>query len=637
MAFVAWIGWVCRVLLFSLTITTCFAIRSDPIISSVVPESDPLPQQQQEWRSYSNPISSQISSPSSVLRLWPPKEEKLLEEGCIEVYGFFPCSTSLGGNLFLLMVYVYILLKGAEFLSSGSELLLTVLDPGLIGGLLLPILGAVPDSFLILMSGLSASGAEAQSEVLVGMGLLAGSNIMSLTVLWGGSLILGRCDLVDRNGKLVAKDKTLTKGWSLTGTGVTTDQQTRVASWIMIATVLPYLVAQAPKMLGLSKEIGSMFVLVACAICVMGLASYCAYQVAFPWIQQRWIFRAREKVRMSRFLLEFSLLSAANSWGSLLQADGVTPNKEVLSNIFVYFDRNGDNLLSEGELKGLMTSLGIEHDGVIPEEEDVKLWLQEFDISEDRKISKDEFVVGMEKWMDSFVDPSKAPRRSPSIIRRIEAEAAAERDHHTPSGINPETPHMFWRRSSNEALESLTDLLQDQSSEDYEEDVKNLPTKTQLIVRATGYLILGTLMAGVVAEPFIDAIGNFSTVTGISPFFISFVATPMATSSSEAISSFLFAMRKKKRNMSMTYSQIYGAVTMNNTLCLAVFLAIVYARGLVWDFSSEVLVILIATAVIGSLASVRVTFPSWMALIALILYPFSIALVALLDCVQGWE
>lgn len=69
------------------------------------------------------------------------------------------------------------------------------------------------------MSGLGASQEEAQEEVLVGMGLVAGSSVMVLTVLWGACLISGRCDLVQhsRTGLLVAKDKTLTKGFSLTG------------------------------------------------------------------------------------------------------------------------------------------------------------------------------------------------------------------------------------------------------------------------------------------------------------------------------------------------------------------------------------------------------------------------------------
>jgi hypothetical protein len=68
------------------------------------------------------------------------------------------------------------------------------------------------------VSGLGATQAEAQSEVLVGMGLVAGSSVMLLTALWGSCLIVGRCDLVDTShGKLVAKDRTLNKGFSLFG------------------------------------------------------------------------------------------------------------------------------------------------------------------------------------------------------------------------------------------------------------------------------------------------------------------------------------------------------------------------------------------------------------------------------------
>lgn len=69
--------------------------------------------------------------------------------GCEEHYGIMPCSTSLGGNAALLVIYGYCLLNAAQLLSAGSELLLTVMSPGLIGGLVLPILGAFPDALLI--------------------------------------------------------------------------------------------------------------------------------------------------------------------------------------------------------------------------------------------------------------------------------------------------------------------------------------------------------------------------------------------------------------------------------------------------------------------------------------------------------
>lgn len=617
------------ILLSLVVAASCSAVRSDGPIVRLGGKEEANGVYHSKWE-YLRQVTS--TSTSALLAGVGVGGETELES-CEEVYGFFPCSTTFGGNLFLLLVYGFLLLKAASFLSAGSELLLTVLNPGIIGGLLLPILGALPDALLILVSGLSASAEDAQSEVLVGMGLLAGSNIMLLTALWGGCLLLGRCDLLPkRRGGFVAKDKTLTNPWSLKGTGVTTDQQTRVASWIMVVTVLPYLVAQMPVVFGWSANMGSICVLIGCAISVLGLASYCLYQVTFPWIQQRWIYRAKEKVKRSLALHKFSQLSADHSWGSLLEGDGVTPNREVLRKIHVHFDENSDNLLSEAEMKGLILGLGIQNEGKVPDQGEVKEWFAEFDFSNDRKISEQEFVDGMSRWVRSFVENAKTPQKSPKTKGGGGGAADSSND-------NPEAgPHIFWSNHLDRAQSSLSTLMSDQANEDDDDDGEETPpTKGQVIATAVGYLIAGALIAGVVADPLVDAIGNFSTVTGISPFFISFVATPLATNSSEAISSLMFARRKRKTNISMTYSQIYGGVTMNNTLCLAIFLAIVYIRGLVWDFSSEVLVILLATVVIGALASVRVTFPSWMALVALILYPFSIALVAVLDYVYGWQ
>lgn len=61
-----------------------------------------------------------------------------------------PCTTTAAGNLFLIIVYGYLMFLAATYLSAGSELLLAILGPGLVGGLCLPALGALPDAMLIL-------------------------------------------------------------------------------------------------------------------------------------------------------------------------------------------------------------------------------------------------------------------------------------------------------------------------------------------------------------------------------------------------------------------------------------------------------------------------------------------------------
>lgn len=83
--------------------------------------------------------------------------------------------------------------------------------------------------------------------------------------------------------------------------------------------------------------------------------------------------------------------------------------------------------------------------------------------------------------------------------------------------------------------------------------------------------------------------------------------------------------------------QIYGSATMNNTLCLAVFLALVYFRNLTWDFSAEVLVILIVCIVMGLFASFRTTYQLWTCFVAFLFYPLSLALVYVLDYCFGWS
>ena len=72
------------------------------------------------------------------------------ESICEESYGFLPCTRSVLGNLFLMIVYGYLMLLAATYLSKGSELLLEILGPGLVGGLFVPLLGSLPDAMLIL-------------------------------------------------------------------------------------------------------------------------------------------------------------------------------------------------------------------------------------------------------------------------------------------------------------------------------------------------------------------------------------------------------------------------------------------------------------------------------------------------------
>lgn len=69
--------------------------------------------------------------------------------------------------VFLLLVYAYILYTAANLISDGSEMLEWIgALRKLVGPIILPILGAIPDGAMVLFSGL---GDNAQSQVSVGV------------------------------------------------------------------------------------------------------------------------------------------------------------------------------------------------------------------------------------------------------------------------------------------------------------------------------------------------------------------------------------------------------------------------------------------------------------------------------------
>lgn len=69
---------------------------------------------------------------------------------------------------------------------------------------------------------------------------------------------------------------------------------------------------------------------------------------------------------------------------------------------------------------------------------------------------------------------------------------------------------------------------------------------------------------------------------------------------------------------------------MNNILGLVVLLSLTYYRGMSWDFSAEVFMVLVVSAVIGCLSSFSTVFPVWVALLAYLMYPLSLVLVYVL-------
>ncbi|KAL7218332.1 hypothetical protein ACSBR2_011575 [Camellia fascicularis] len=524
-------------------------------------------------------------------------------DSCDQTYGFLPCTTTVLGNIFLILVYGYLMFLAATNLSSGSELLLKILGPGIIGGLFLPILGALPDAMLILVSGLSGTTKTAQSQVSVGMGLLAGSTVMLLTVIWGTCVIVRKCDLHDS----IAIDGEDTKKFSLTSSGVTTDIWTSYAARIMAISVIPFLVVQIPQIMN-STSGRHLAVLIALIVSVCMLISYCLYQVFQPWIQRRRLAYAKHKHLISGFLKYLKMRAV----GKFIKDDGEL-NTEIVEQLFRTIDGDNDGFITEPELKALIVLMRLDEIN-FDQDDAVRKVMNDFDTSNDYKIDLREFINGISKWLDEAKQAGAPSREAGTATMKYldDFHKQTKREHYL-----------------------LGDQSGDQSVDQSDEVLEGVENRKWTSLKAVLMLVVGTVIAAAFADPLVDAVVNFSDATSIPSFSISFIALPLATNSSEAVSAIIFASRKRMRSASLTFSELCGSVTMNNTLCLSIFLALVYVRGLTWDFSAKVLVILVICLVMGAFASFRTTFPLWTALVAFFLYPFSLALVYVLDYVLG--
>ncbi|KAM1078241.1 hypothetical protein ACFX19_025937 [Malus domestica] len=518
------------------------------------------------------------------------------DSSCEQTYGFLPCTSTVLGNIFLVLVYGYMMFLSAKLLSNGSEILLQILGPGIVGGLFLPLLGSLPDATIILASGLSGDTETAQSQVSVGMGLMAGSNVMLLTILWGTCLIVGKCDIENS----IAVDQKDEKRFSLTGSGVSTDIWTSYSARIMIISLIPFVIVQLPQVFHATSD-SRVAILISLAVSISFVIAYSFYQVFQPWIQKRKLAYSKHKHVMSEILKQLK----TNALGRLLTNDG-DPNKVIIQKLFKTLDQDSDGYLNTSDLRSLI--IGIQFDDIdINIDEAIIQVMRDFDTSHDSKIDEDEFFRGISRWLN------KAKR-----------EAIKDR------GKIPRSMKLL------EEYDQKTKKEYDQFGDQIDEVVEDVKNAKWHASKAVVLLFLGTIVAAAVADPLVDAVDSFSTATSIPSFFISFVVLPFA-SSSEIVTTLIFISRKKQRTASLAYSEIYGSVTMSNILSLAVFLGLVYVRNLTWSFSAEVLVILIVCILMGAIASFRTTFPLWMSSVAILLYPLSLLLVYILDYICGWS
>jgi len=473
--------------------------------------------------------------------------------------GIFPCSDNIVGLIMIILFYGFILGMGAKTISDGSEILLELFPKWgtVIGALLLPVLGAVPDAAIIIVSGALGTRAEAQTQLSVGVGTLAGSTIMLLTVPWASCLLVGRCDINDVGEAVDGK----CTGFSLTKQGVSVDVDTPTNSKIMLFTSISYLIVQGVAFAHLydptgaaAKRLERPFALAGFIVCFVALAAYCAYQIYVPKLAEKRQLQS-DKIRQERALYLKSV-HVARQWANM-----ANNKKEATPPV-----EKKEKTLDETHAHAL--SLGL-------------------------------------KWK----------------------KKAAQASDKSKTETGEETPLVPKETALN---------IQAEPHDEDEEDEDLTKHFGKNFIKSLVLMLGGTFVVAFFSDPMVDSISTFATKINVSPFYVSFLITPYCSNASEFISSLIFSSKKRKENASMTYSQLYGAACMNNTLCLGIFFALIYFRDLAWAFTAETLSILFVTVSMTLLTGWRTTFRVYYFFIVLSLYPLSLILVAVLENAAKW-
>eukprot|EP00294_Goniomonas_avonlea_P015936 CAMPEP_0114554066 /NCGR_PEP_ID=MMETSP0114-20121206/8007_1 /TAXON_ID=31324 /ORGANISM="Goniomonas sp, Strain m" /LENGTH=577 /DNA_ID=CAMNT_0001739079 /DNA_START=21 /DNA_END=1754 /DNA_ORIENTATION=+ len=545
--------------------------------------------------------------------------------------------------LFLLIVYGFILFKSSDLISNGSELLLLIPSlAGIVGSVVLPILGAVPDGAIVLFSGM---GPDAQKQLSVGVGALAGSTIMLLTIPWGLAIIAGRVNLDEEgNGNYRRPDgytgdwQKLTPGLDVFNSGVNCKDNVKMTGKIMILTGLSYALIQGPafalncgetheKCHGAGEKY---WALAGTILCLVFFIGYLVYQIKTSGDdevrseQRKDVQMAAMKSGQMNFSGVFfnQIVSATEAGGAVLD--------KVLREYFNKIDTDRNGSLDKTEVKVLLGEL---HED--PNNADV--FMAKLDTDQSGTLSFAEFKEGM---LELVLEKSKHQQVSVSRKDVHASKPSEARPLTGGGGVNYGTyktgqplGDLASERSDVESARSHTvetaDDDEDGEEDEIPEDLLHLTPEqqqTRIKLRSAWMMGLGTLTVLLFSDPMVDVLAKTGERIGVSSFYISFVLAPLASNASELLAGYNYAIKKTKKSVSISFATLQGAACMNNTFCLGIFLALIYGKSLVWEFSAETASILFVE-VLMLIFSLKTTHRVFDAFLVFSLYPLSLLLV----------
>eukprot|EP00542_Grammatophora_oceanica_P016779 CAMPEP_0194033942 /NCGR_PEP_ID=MMETSP0009_2-20130614/6408_1 /TAXON_ID=210454 /ORGANISM="Grammatophora oceanica, Strain CCMP 410" /LENGTH=576 /DNA_ID=CAMNT_0038674673 /DNA_START=104 /DNA_END=1834 /DNA_ORIENTATION=+ len=564
-----------------------------------------------------------------------------------------PSEVGTSGLIWLFLSYGYVLYFASNLISEGSDLLLLIPSmAGLVGGVVLPLLGAVPDGAIMLFSGLGDIS-EAQETLSVGVGALAGSTIMLLTVPWALSIFGGRVDL-DEDGTTAnyrGKPK-LTPNLSLRDTlkktGVSLTDQVSKGAVIMMITTIPYFLIQVPAMFlhGPTEQVAEgekYWALAGLITCLVGFVSYMSLQLQISkkgLDKNKRIAVVKKQLMDGKVSLSGALTADVRQNGmEASRADsyyGAIPNngadehdpevikylKEVLREAFMKYDVDNSGHLDKREVLTFFRDFA-EDIGT----DELEALFVEFDKDGNGIVSFNEFVHAVYVFLTKHTEHSHETKQSRKQAGNDEKTSSA-----------PPERGMVEKQASSRATEEIAGNLfhedDEEEAEEVPDDFTDLSYEEQQAAikrRAFFMLAVGTTMVVLFSDPMVDVMGEIANRLDLSPFYVSFILAPLASNASEVLASQYYAAKKTRKTISVSLTALEGAASMNNSFCLSIFMGLVYWRGLAWQYTAETIAIVTVQFIIGALCLTGKSMSSGTGLMVLMIFPLSIVFVAVLE------
>lgn len=531
--------------------------------------------------------------------------------------------------MFLFCVYGYVLAYASDMISNGSDLLLLVPEyAGVVGSIVLPVLGAVPDGMLILFSGM---GDDAQNQLSVGVGALAGSTIMLLTIPWILSIYGGRVDIDHSTGRpTYSRRPKLSPGNnSLTGSGIILTSDVNKGGIIMILTSVTYLFLQGPGLYlensGVTKssQIASgekPWALVGLIMCSILFVGYMRYQSLVGANEEDVVRMERQASVTNQYIgrgdislrgaLKQEILTMLHEVENVPRESSSLkgPNSKIIKKLevvllpfFRKYDLQKRKCLDMSELSTLFRDLG-EH---VPQKE-LEKWFSDYDKNGNGVIDFDEFTQGTLEFIQSHRDNLiKADVESPIQMMSMHDEDDDELD---------------------DDEEEMPPELANLSPEEQQHQLK---------LKAAWALGVGTLLVCIFSDPMVDVLDQIGSRTGLGSFCVSFLLAPIASNAAELVAAYNSSLKKTKSSISLSLATLQGAACMNNTFGLGIFMYLVYSQGLAWNYLAETLTILLVEIVMG-IYSLKGHHTLLDGLVIFSLFPLSLIFVQVLES-MGWN